>query len=645
MTGSHPVIRLGSFEIHLETGDIRSGGETNRLQPQALALLRVLIEEPGRLVTREELRRRLWPNTTVAFEDGLNHAVARLREALQDPAQAPTLIETVPRKGYRFIGQIEPLVRDAPAPAEERPEAGDSPAPPPGYAGARRPGWSRLASVAAAVAVLSLAGAIGWRSVARGRSDLGIRSVAVLPLADLSRDQSQTWFADGITEELITELARAESLRVLSRTTTLRYRGSTKAVPEIARELGVDALVEGSVQRVGDRVRVAAQLVRGSPEEHLWAQNYEGGAEDIFAIRTRVAQDIVRKVGGRLQPPATTVHEPPPAAHEAFLIGRSFALQNSREGHAKSVGYFERAIALDDRYALAYAELAEAHAMLDLEDDRRSEHFERARELARRAVELAPDLGEARLRDADLKFYWDWDWSQCDTGFRLARDLSPRSGDTREHYALCLYQLGRFDEALREFEHALEVEPLSARSHDFRATLLARAGRHAEAIEELRRLVDLQPADARWRSRLAVALIETSRAEEALEVLTAASRLKGEPPGTIVAITDAWKRGGTPALLAAARAWRRQGLERRLAELEARARTERVSPVVLGTAHAVLGNVDRAFELLDQACRERRPQLAATIASPRWDNLRSDTRFAALRRRMRLPEDRAGAAP
>jgi TolB-like protein/DNA-binding winged helix-turn-helix (wHTH) protein len=637
MTGSLPVIRFGSFEIHLETGDIRSGEETNRLQPQALALLRVLIEEPGRVVTREEIRRRLWPDTTVAFEDGLNHAVARLREALHDSAHAPTFIETVPRKGYRFVGQVEHPAPDAPTAHGMDPDA--NLAPPPGSrpAVARAPGRMRLAWTVAAISLLALAGAATWRFSARGRSALGIRSIAVLPLADLSPDRSQAWFADGVTEELITELARTESLRVLSRTSTLRYRGSTKTVPEIAGELGVDALVEGSVQRVGDRVRVAAQLVRGSPEEHLWSRSYEGAGEDVFAIRTRVAQDIVRRLGGRLPSPAAHVHEPPPAAHEAFLFGRSFALQNSRDGYAKSIGYFERAIALDDRYALAYAELAESHAMLDLEDDRRGEHFERARELARRAVELAPDLGEARLREADLKFYWDWDWSQCDSGFRLARDLSPGSGDTREHYALCLYQLGRYDEALREFEHTLEVEPLSARSRDFRATLLTRAGRHAAAIEELRKLVDLQPADVRWRRRLSLSLVEDSRGEEAMEVAAAASRLAGEPPERIVALTDAWKRGGTPALLTAVHAWRRPGLERWRADLEARARTERVSPVVLATAHAVLGNADRAFELLDQAYRERCPQLAATIGSPRWDNLRSDPRYMALLRRMRHP--------
>ncbi len=627
------VIRVGRFEIDPETGDIRQGGETNRLQPQALALLQVLVEEPGRVVTREELRRRLWPDTTVDFEDGLNHAVARLREALSDSAAAPKFIETVPRKGYRFVGSIE---RESPAlPADRKPDESAPAGRSPGLD--RRRARQRVAWISAALFVVLVAAGLSWRSSARSHSDLGIRSIAVLPLANLSADPSQDYFADGVTEELITMLARSESLRVLSRTSTLRYRGSTKSVPEIAGELGVDAVVEGSIQRVGDRVRVAAQLVRASPEGHLWAQSYDGRIEDVFAIRTRVAQDIVRKIGRRLPPPATTVHEPPAAAHEAFLIGRSLTLQNSRDGFSKSIGYFERAIALDDRYAEAYAELAESHAMLDAEDDRRGEHFERARELARRAVELAPDLGEARLREADLKFYWDWDWSQCDSGFRLARDLSPGSGDTREHYALCLCQLGRYDEALREFEHTLEVEPLSARSHDFRAYLLLRAGRRLEAVEELRRLADLQPADPRWRRRLARALLDASRGEEALEAFTAACRLSGEPAENAVRLADAWRRGGAPALLAEVRVQDRQRLQRRLAELEEKGRTERVSPVVLATVHVGLGNIDRAFDLLDQACRERCPQLAATILSARWDPLRADPRYAALLQRMNFP--------
>lgn len=628
MTGSDAVIRLGSSEIHLETGDIRRGGERKRLQPQALALLRVLIEEPGRLVSREELSKRLWPDTTVSFEDGLNHAVARLREALEDSAQAPMLVETVPKKGYRFVGNVEHMPVEA-APAVGLKAEGVA-------LSVRGRRSSKSLWIAAAFAAVFLAGGLAWRPFVGG-SNLGIRSIAVLPFADLSPAGSQGYFADGITEELIAELARTESLRVLSRATTLQYRGSTKTLPAIAGELGVDAFVEGSVQRIENRVRVAVKLVRGSPEEHLWARTYEGRIEDLFAMRTSVAEDIVRKVGGRLPPPAATVHEPPAAAHEAFLIGRSLALKNSRDGYAKSIGYFERAIALDDRYALAYAELAESHAMVDAEDDRRSEHFEHARELARRAVGLAPDLGEARLVEAHLKFYWDWDWSQCDSGFRLARDLSPGSGETREHYALCLYQLGRHAEALREFERTLEVEPLSARSHDFRATLLSRAGRHAEAIEELRRLSDLQPADVRWRNRLAVSLIEASRAEEALDVLTTASRMTGEPAEKIVVLTEAWRRGGVPALQAEVRVWQRQRLERWLADLEAKARSERVSPVALATAHARLGNIDRAFELLDQAYRERCPQLAATITGPRWDPLRSDPRYPALLKRMRFP--------
>lgn len=627
MAGSHPVIRLGSFEIHLETGDIRLGGETNRLQPQALALLRVLIEEPGRVVTREELRQRLWPDTSVEFEDGLNHAVARLREALHDSAHAPKFIETVPRKGYQFVGTVETVgLEPAPVPALQA------------MSSTPRGTSRRLAWTAAGLLAVVLAAGLAWRSSARGRSALGIRSIAVLPLADLSPDRAQDYFADGITEELITELARSESLRVLSRTSTLRYRGSTKSVPEIAGELGVDSLVEGSIQRVGDRVRVAAQLVRASPEEHVWAQSYEGRVEDVFAIRKRVAQDIVLKVGLSLPLASTHVHEPTPAAHEAFLIGWSFTLQETADGYAKSIGYFERATSLDPRYALAYAEMAESHAMLDWLDDRRGEHVERARELARKALELEPDLPEGRLREADLRFYWDWEWGQCETGFRQARDLSPGSSDAREHYALCLFQLGRDAEALREIERTLDVEPLSGRAHLVRAELLLGAGRAPEAIEAYRRAVDLNGGNASRRRRLATVLLDASRGGEALDALAAASRASGESPDWIAALDLAWRSGGPTALAEEARSQERRRLQRKLSDLEARARTERVSPVLLASVHAGLGELDVAFDLLEKGFLERCPRLGRIKSSPEWEPLRRDARYGALLRRMKLPE-------
>ncbi len=592
----------------------------------------------GELPFREKVAARL---TDASLHADPEPAAAR-RPELSEGLSAVILKCLAKEPGRRYQSAAE-LRSDLDRLAGETASAG-------GTGAKQPPSRARIAGVAAAAAVVVAVGAfLVVKRTAAGRPALpaapgggagasAIGSIAVLPLANLSAGP-EDYFADGITEELITELARTGSLRVLSRASTLHYRGSTKSVPEIAKELGVDAVVEGSVQRSGGRVRVAAQLIRASPEEHLWAQSYDGSAEDVFAIRSRVAEDISRKVGRLVPTPASPRHEPPAAAHEAFLLGWSFALEGTREGFEKSIEYFDRAIALDDRYARAFAELAESHAMLAGMEGGRGEHFERARELARRAVELEPDLGEARLREADLKFYWDWDWSQCDSGFRVARDLSPWSADTRVHYALCLDQLGRHDEALREFEHTLEVEPLSVVAHQHRATLLARAGRHAEAIEEFRKVVDLRPADPEARRRLARALLDASRGEEALDVLVEASRLAKEPPEKAAALRGAWTRGGAPALLAEARGQERERLERRLSDLEARARTERVSPIYFARIYARLGNPDKAFDYLDRAWREHASSLATIKADESWEPLRRDPRYAALLRRMNLPAD------
>ncbi len=496
---------------------------------------------------------------------------------------------------------------------------------------ARRAPWLAAGfavALAAAALVLTM----------RTRREAPIRAIAVLPLANLSGDRSQDYFADGITEELITELARCASLRVLSRTSTLRFRDSTASVPEIARLLGVDAVVEGSVQRDGDRVRVTAQLIRASPEAHVWAASYDGRTDESLALRSRVAGEIVRRVGLLLPPETAARHEPSAVAHEAFLLGRSLAKRYTREGFEQSIPYFERAIAADDRYALAFAELAESHAMVDFFDDQRGVHFERARELARRAAALEPTLGEAVLREADLKFFWDWDWSQCESGFRAARDLSPGSADTRKHYAWCLASIGRYDDGLKECERTLDVDPLSGFARRLRAELLARSGRWLEAAAELRKMTDLEPNGSIWSSYGHV-LLRIGRGKEALEAFRAASRSWSDAGGEADALKAAFERGGGKALADEARSQERAEARKSATELEERSTRERVPHFRFAFAYGAAGDRDRAFEHLGKAFQERSPHLANLKSDARWAPLREDSRWGDFLRKLNLPPD------
>ena len=414
MLTSQPTrYRLGSFHLDAESGELRSNGRSVRLQPQPLHVLLELLRHPGRIVTREDFQATLWPgNTYVEFDDGLNQAIRRLRSALGDTAQVPGYIETIPRRGYRFVATVEV---EEPTPVA----AGADPPTAPGAENVSHR-WRivALSIVGFAIAVLAV------YLIRQQRSGTKIESLAVLPLANFSDGADQEHFADAITEELTTELARIKSVRVISRTSAMRLKGTKLSLQEIARELGVDAVVEGSVQRSGDRVRISAQLVRVSGERHLWAETYERSLNDVLRVRSEVSREIAARVRGEIAPgePVSNSRRPvDPAAYDSYLLGMRFFDETTLPGYEKSIFYFEEATKKDPNYALAYAQLAEAHAMVAYFHPSDKSHYGQARSAAQESAELDPALPEARIRDADLKFYWDWDWQQCDGAFRRAK--------------------------------------------------------------------------------------------------------------------------------------------------------------------------------------------------------------------------------
>jgi TolB-like protein/DNA-binding winged helix-turn-helix (wHTH) protein len=617
------VFRIGSCEIDPSSGDVRDGRRTMRLQPQAVQVLLALVEHPGRVVTREELQQQLWPDSTVDFEDGLNHAVAKVREALRDPANVSKLIETIPRRGYRFIGTVERTPDDAPRPATDE-HRGLADVPP-----IRR----RIALLAVLLAMAAVAAALwgiaGWRD---GRPAADISAIAVLPFADMSADRSQEYLADGIAEELISELAKVDSLRVISRTSTSQYRGTTKALPQIASELSVDGIVEGSVQRSGDRVRVAVNLVRASSEQHVWAQTYDVQVGDVLSLRADLARDIVEQIGRRVRSAPASARRVPAEAYEAFLVGRSFMRPDTQAMYAKAIGYFERAIAIAPDYVEAYTELADAHGRLALFEDRRGEHYNQMLIATRQALQLAPDSPEAQLRLADVAFYWDWDWSQCETAIKRARDRSPGSADALEHHAACLLTLGRFDEALRELKHARELDPLDRAVH-LQLWHLLEGKDPAGAVDAARKALDLAPEVRLYANWLGYSLLQAGRPEEALAAFIRADRIKEGSDEHVRRLEDAFRTGGAAALEREARAQHDVYLRNRLREYEA----EHVSPTYSAGCHALLGDTDKAFEALDRAYAERCPILTTLKYSWFWKPLRADPRYVKLLERMGLP--------
>jgi TolB-like protein/DNA-binding winged helix-turn-helix (wHTH) protein len=293
------VIRFGVYEVFVRSGELRKAGRTIRIQQQPLKLLRLLLEHPGEVVTREELRNRLWPDESFGdFDQAVNAAIGKVRSALGDSADNPRFVETVPKHGYRFIAEV--ALEYVESPSETGPSVGEDstnlPGGPADLVVSPSNGRGRRFAVAGIVVAFIVLAAFAWLAIWKARPHSGgkakIRSLAVLPLENLSGDPSQDFFADGMTDELITDLARIRALRVISRTSVTTYKGTRKSLPQIGRELNVDAVVEGSVARSGDRVRITVQLIRAAADEHLWADSYEGDMRDSLALQNKVARTI-----------------------------------------------------------------------------------------------------------------------------------------------------------------------------------------------------------------------------------------------------------------------------------------------------------------------------------------------------------------
>jgi len=471
LTSTARLFRFGIFELDARSGELRRHGLKIRLPDQSFQILRILLDRPGDVVTRAELQQRLWPSDTfVDFNVGLNSAVRKLREALDDSAENPRFIETLPRRGYRFIASVTPALSDPiPEPASE-PEPEREPKHEPAAGGpetARRffPSWiSGGLVVAAAIVALALAyESRWWERIHTGTAAGHIRSLAVLPFENLSGDPAQDYFVDGMTDALTTDLAQVGGLDVISRTSAMQYRDAKKLVPVIGRELNVDALLEGTVIRSGQDVRITAQLVHAATDRHVWAERYEGKLRDVAALQQKIARAVVGAVRGRLAPLRARSAQPiavDPEAYDAYLKGLTAPGRGSYEGFRTAVAYFEEAVARQPDFAVAYAALAQAqHQFLFGGPLSPRETMPKAEAAARKALELDETLVQAHQTLGGILHHFHWKWEEGDKEFARARELGAQFMEPAGTEALI--RNGHFEEAIALTERARSRDPLS----------------------------------------------------------------------------------------------------------------------------------------------------------------------------------------
>lgn len=626
------IIRFGAYELDTESGELRKQGRKTRLTPQAFQFLVLLLENRGRLVTREALREKLWPaDTFVDFDMGLSSAVKKVREALGDSAENPRFVETLPRRGYRFIASVEapPAPEPEAGPAEERTAEAEPSNPTLPASVSRTRAWSLAAAAAALVGAAALAGhagALRSHGAFGGTEPGAIKSIAVLPLANLSGDHSQDYLADGMTDALITELAQIRSLHVVSRTSVMRYQGSTQTVDAIARELGVDALVEGTVARVGQRVRITAQLIDGPTDRHLWARSYEREMRDVLSLQADIATAIAEAVSVEIRPEERRLARAvDPEAYEAYLKGRFFWTARQTDGLFKAADQFQRAIDKDPDYAAAYSGLSDTYRLFDLQGLMRpAECMPKAEAAARRALALDEGLAEAHVSLATVLFRYRWDWAGAESEYQRALELDPGYAEGHRAYAVYLLVMHRNVEALAEAQRARALSPLSPIINTELAFALLGVGRVDEAIAQLERTRALDPDFARLPQSLAIAYGRKGDFARAIAVLEQRAK-RPAAASSSVWLGYFYAAGG-----------RKDEARAILRNLEKRAREQYVSPQNFAVLYLGLGDKRQAIAWLDKAYQERAIEWLG-FATEMTEGLRDEPGFQALERRLGLP--------
>lgn len=576
------IFTFGPFQMDVGERLLLRSGKRISLTPKLFETLLILLENVGHLVQREELIRAVWKDTFVE-EGNLAHNVSVLRKILGHAADGSSYIETVPRHGYRFLGGVKPLKASA-SPSEAN------------------------------------------------HGSAAIRSIAVLPLENLSQDANNVYFADGMTEALITGLAQTLPLRVISRTSIMRYARVKKSLPAIGEELNVDAIVEGTVFRSGRRVRITVQLLHARTDQHLWAMSYYRNLSDVLLLQKELATDIARQISVKLNPRRsrpTSTRRISNTAYDAYLKGRYYWNLRTDDGLIKSIAFYDDAIAADSRYALAYSGRADSYALIGsrrLGEIDSHEAMREAKAAAKKAVALDTTLAEAHLSLAFVKFQFDWDWQGAEKDFRRAIALNPNSAVSHSRYAMYLATRSRMSEAISQIDRARELDPLSPIIPTAKGRLLHFQRKYDEAIEHHRKALAIEPDFVEAHFNLGMIYEQKSMFAEAIAEFRRVIRIAGRAPFWLAGLGHAYGVAG------------RKGKAREILRELQLLRSKRSSVSAFDVAWVKLGlnEIDATFEWMERALEERCSPLVYQNIEPGLDILRPDPRFQALLRRIGL---------
>ncbi len=610
------LYEFGPFSLDPAEHALLRDGQPIPLRPKVFDLLLVLVENRGHLLDKDRLMSTVWAEQFVE-EGNLNKNISMLRQALGESETGQKFIETVPKRGYRFIADVREVSLE-PETAARKVEP-------------RR--WNRHSIAYVLVPVLALA-AIVFVVLIRQRSRAAtpaVRSIVVLPFQNLSGDASQDYFVDGVTDALIGDLAQIGALRVISRTSAMHYKGTNKSLPEIAKELNVDAVVEGTVQRSGERVHVRAQLIYAPSDSHLWAADYDPDLRDVLDLQSEVARAIAAQIRIKITPTEQRLLVPKRTfardAIDNYLQGRYFFNKRTEEDMHKAITYFDAAIKADSNYAQAYAGLADCYNQLGtgmIGAMRSIEARQVAESAAQKALEIDNEVAEAHAALGYVN-YFNWNWAAGEEEFKRSIELNSNNASAHRQYAYYLVARGRQDEALTEINRAQELDPLSLSISSSRGFVLENARRYSEAIEQYRRVIAMDPNyyQALWGLALTYnASGQLNEAVEASEKAVAASRRAPPALGVLgMAYGAAGRKGDAHQILD---------------ELLRLQKQRYVTPMAFVFVYIGLRDKDQAFRWLEKAYQERSNHLAFFKVNPTVDPLRSDPRFDELLKRVGL---------
>jgi TolB-like protein/DNA-binding winged helix-turn-helix (wHTH) protein/Flp pilus assembly protein TadD len=632
-------IRFGPFELKLKSGELCRDGATVKLPPQPFKVLSLLAENAGQLVTREEIQQQVWGNDTfVDFDKGLNFCIKQIREALGDNAQSPLYIETLPRRGYRFIAPVENLAtivipsHESAEPQKLQPTNST----PVAVATTGKPlrifQWRTLGI--AFLLLLPLVVYFFWQRLTPQASPPAKKiMLAVLPFENLNGDTAEDYFSDGLTEEMITQIGglRPGRLGVIARTTSLTYKNAKKDIRQIGRELGVSYVLEGSVRREADRVRITVQLIQVSDQTHLWAETYERNERDMLQLQSDVANRVARSLALELLPVSSSdsieVRSSNPEAYEAYLKGRYLVTKDTLPDLERSIPYFDQASEKDPNFAPAYAAATDARVLLTTWNNTSAlEALSKAKADALKAVELNPAFAEAHAALGSVNFYFEWNWPEAEAKLKRAIELNPSNPNTHILYADYLISQGRTRSARSHIEQAIQLDPVSLLTNGLSAYAYLRARQYDEAIAQAKRMIELEPKSPAAHYCLISAYNFKGMYEEARDLILKRMVEEAAEPKYI----DALKQGDAKEAIDRMERRQFEGLK------EALSRGEKINASWVAQVSAKMGDKDMAFEWLEKAYSERLPSLVYLNTHPVWDSLHQDPRFADLVRRLGL---------